>query len=81
MQIENWWVLHIHETFLVYKLETFKNCKEVKNIMMMIIAIICIILLPDISVNLLLNFQKGWAWQDLSFKRGFSGKEGEDDFF
>ena len=61
--------------FLVYKLETFKNCKEVKN-MMMIIALICIILLSDISMNLLPNFQKGWAWQDLSFKRGFSGKEG-----
>ena len=34
------WVLYIHETFLVYKLETFKNCKEVKHIMIMIIAII-----------------------------------------
>ena len=22
-----------HETFLVYKLETFKNCKEVKHVM------------------------------------------------
>ena len=30
----------IHETFLVYKLETFTNCKEVKHIMIMIIAII-----------------------------------------
>ena len=26
-----------HETFLVCKLETFKNCKEVKHIMIMII--------------------------------------------
>ena len=26
-----------HETFLVYKLETFNNCKEVKHIMIMII--------------------------------------------
>ena len=26
-----------HETFLVYKMETFKNCKEVKHIMIMII--------------------------------------------
>ena len=33
-------VLFIHETFLVYKLETFTNCKEVKHIMIMIIAII-----------------------------------------
>ena len=32
-------MLFIHETFLVYKLETFKNCKEVKHIMIMIIAI------------------------------------------
>ena len=30
-----------HETFLVYKLETFNNCKEVKHIIM-IIAIIYI---------------------------------------
>ena len=32
----------IHETFLVYKLETFKNCKEVKQIMIMTIATIYI---------------------------------------
>ena len=32
-------VLFIHETFLVYKLETFTNCKEVKHIMIMIIAV------------------------------------------
>ena len=30
------------ETFLVYKLETFKNFKEVKHIMIMIIAIVYI---------------------------------------
>ena len=24
----------IHETFLVYKLETFKNCKEAKHIIL-----------------------------------------------
>ena len=30
------------ETFLVYKLETFKNFKELKHIMIMIIAIIYI---------------------------------------
>ena len=33
-------VFSIHETILVYKLETFTNCKEVKHIMIMIIAII-----------------------------------------
>ena len=32
LQMWSWWVLFIHETFLVYKLETFKNCKEVKRI-------------------------------------------------
>ena len=32
-------MLFIHETFLVYKLETFKNCKEVKHNMIIIIAI------------------------------------------
>ena len=37
-------VLFIHEMFLVYKLETFTNCKEVKHIMIMIIVIICIFL-------------------------------------
>ena len=30
-------MLFIHETFLVYKMETLKNCKEVKHIMIMII--------------------------------------------
>ena len=28
-------VLFIHETFLVYKLETFTNCKEVNHVMIM----------------------------------------------
>ena len=32
-------VLFIHEKFLVYKLETFTNCKEVKHVMIMIIVI------------------------------------------
>ena len=41
LQIQNWRVLFIHETFLVYQLEKFKNCMEVKH-MIMIIAIICI---------------------------------------
>ena len=35
-------VLFIHEMFLVFKLETFTNCKEVKHIMVMIVAIIYI---------------------------------------
>ena len=30
--------------FLVYQLEKFKNCMEVKHIMIMIIATICIFL-------------------------------------
>ena len=34
-----------HETFLVYKLETFTNCKEVKQITIIIIAIIYIFFL------------------------------------
>ena len=37
-------MLFIHEKLLVYKLETFKNCKEVKHIGIMIIAIIYIFL-------------------------------------
>ena len=44
LQIWNWWVLYIHETFLVYKLETFKNCKEVKHIMISAIIYIFFIL-------------------------------------
>ena len=35
-------MLFIYKTFLVYKLETFTNCKEVKHIMIMIIVIISI---------------------------------------
>ena len=34
----------IHETILVYKLETFENCKEVKDIMIKIITIIYVFL-------------------------------------
>ena len=41
-------VLFIHETFLVYKMETFTNCKEVKHIMIMVIAIIYIFLFYEI---------------------------------
>ena len=37
-------MLFIHETLLVYKLEAYKNCKEVKHIMIMIIAMIYIFL-------------------------------------
>ena len=32
-------MIFIRETLLVYKLKTFENCKEVKLIMIMIIAI------------------------------------------
>ena len=48
-------LLYIYETFLVYKLETFKNCKELKNIM--IIAMIYIFLC-DISSTVENYFQK-----------------------
>ena len=41
-------MLYINETFLVYKLETFKNCKEVKHIMVMITAIIYIFISYEI---------------------------------
>ena len=44
-------MLFIHETFLVYKLETFTNCKEVKHIMIMIIAIIYIFYLMRYLIN------------------------------
>ena len=44
-------VLFIHETFLVYKLETFRNCKEVKHIMIMIIAVIYIFYLMRYLIN------------------------------
>ena len=49
-------MLFIHETFLVYKLETFK---EVKHIMIMIIAIIYIFfILCDIWSTVENYFQK-----------------------
>ena len=41
-------VLFIHETLLVYKLETFTNWKEVKHIMIIIINIIYIFLYYEI---------------------------------
>ena len=41
LKLRNWWVLFSHYTFLVHKLEIFKNCKEAKH---MIIAIIYIFL-------------------------------------
>ena len=43
LQIWNWWGLFIYEKFLVYKFKTFKNCIEVKH-MIMIIAIIYLFL-------------------------------------
>ena len=52
-------MLFIHETFLVYKLETFRNCKEVKHIMIMIIAIIYIFfILWDIWSAVEITFRK-----------------------
>ena len=59
LQIQNWWVLYIHEMLLVYRLETFKNYKEVKYIVIMIITIICIFsILCDISSAVENCFQK-----------------------
>ena len=61
-------VLFIHETFLVYKLETFTNCKEVKHIMIMIIAIIhFFFLLWDIGSTVENYYQKilnPYPWKD-----------------
>ena len=52
-------MLFIHETFLVYKLETFNNFKQVKHIMIMIIAIIYIFfILCDIWSTVENCFQK-----------------------
>ena len=52
-------MLFIHETFLVYELETFKKCKEVKHIMIMIIALIYIFLSSVIfDEQLKISFRK-----------------------
>ena len=52
-------VLLTHEMFLVYELETFTNCKEVKHIMVMIIAIIYIFLSYEIfDEQLKITFRK-----------------------
>ena len=52
-------MLFIHETFLVYKLETFTNCKEVKHIMIMILAIIYFFLSYEIiDQQLKISFRK-----------------------
>ena len=62
--------IHFHEKFLVYKLETFKNCKDVKRIMIMIIAIICIFLiLWDIWSTVENYLQKILCLPPLKFKR------------
>ena len=52
-------VLFIHEKFLVYKLETFTNWKDVKHIMIMIIAISYIFLSYEIfDQQLKITFRK-----------------------
>ena len=59
-------VLFIYETFLVYKLETFTNCKEVKQFMIMIIAIIYIFLSYEIfDQQLKINFRISLALSPL----------------
>ena len=55
-------MLFFHETFLVYKSETFKNFKEVKHITIMIIAIIYIFLCYVIfDQQLRITFRKSSA--------------------
>ena len=55
-------MLFIHKTFLVYKLETFKNCKEVKHMVIMIIAVIYIFLSSVIfDQQLKITFRKSLA--------------------
>ena len=51
-------MLFIHETFLVYKLETSKNCKEAKQIMIITIAIIYFLILCDIWLTLKITSRK-----------------------
>ena len=52
-------MLFIHETYLVYKLKTSRNCKEVKHIMIMIIAIIYIfVIICDILSTVENYYQK-----------------------
>ena len=63
----NWWVLFIHEKVLVYKLETFKNCTEVKQIMIMIIALTCIFLsyvIFDQQLKITFRNSSGPQWKN-----------------
>ena len=61
-------MLFTHEKFLVYKLETSKNCKEVKYIMIMIIATMYIFFILC-GIWLTVDFQDGfkscWSNADL----------------
>ena len=55
-------VLFIHERFLVCKLKAFTNCKEVKHVMIMIIAIIYIFLFYEMfDQQLKITFKKSSA--------------------
>ena len=57
-------VFFIYETLLVYKLETFTNCKEIKHIMIMINAKIYIFLSYEIvDQQLKLTFRKSPGFQ------------------
>ena len=59
LQIWNWWVIfYIHETFLVYKLETFAICKEVKHIMLILLLYFTFLFLWDIWSTVENYFQK-----------------------
>ena len=54
-------VLFILETVLVYKLKTFTNCKEVKHILIMFIAIIYIFCYEIFDQQLKITFRKSSA--------------------
>ena len=60
-------MLYIHEKFLVYKLETSKNCKEVKYNMIMITAITYIFLsyvIFDQQLEITFKKSSGPPWKN-----------------
>ena len=67
-------MLYTHETFLVYTMETFKNSKEVKHIMIMIIVLIYFFLSYVIfDQQLKITFRKSSA-SPPSWKNPFPSK-------
>ena len=68
-------MLYTHETFLVYTMETFKNSKEVKHIMIMIIVLIYFFLSYVIfDQQLKITFRKSSAPPSPSWKNPFPSK-------